>query len=70
MQFKTYSLTLLFCFAQTALAFPRMTGEEFERVARQVTPDSMPDIRDGQLGRIIQYDSVPAFTGTKQIPGQ
>ena len=70
MQFKTFGLTALLCIAQTALAFPRVSPEEFNRILERADTSMMPDIRDGQIGRVVQYDPVPAFTGTKQIPGK
>jgi hypothetical protein len=66
MQFKLFAAASLLAFVQTALAFPRVTPEEFKRVVRDAA--SRPEIRDGQVGRVVRFDPPPSFTGTKKIP--
>ena len=69
MQFKLLAFAALLSFVQSAMAFPKMNGEEFRRVVRDAAKQK-PDIRDGQVGRIVKFDPVPANTGTKKIPGK
>jgi hypothetical protein len=69
MQFKTFVLTALLCVTQTAVAFPKVTPEEFKRIVTEAS-SMQPEIRDGQVGRLVQFDPVPTFTGTKKIPGK
>jgi hypothetical protein len=69
MQLKIFATAALLSAVQTALAFPRITPEEFKRVVRDAAKQK-PDVRDGQVGRVVQFDPVPSFTGTKKIPGK
>jgi hypothetical protein len=69
MQLKLLATTALLSLVQTALAFPRMTADEFRRVIREAASADMPDIRDGQVGRIVNFDPPLAFNGTMKIPG-
>jgi (2Fe-2S) ferredoxin len=69
MQFKTFVLTALLCVTQSAVAFPKVTPEEFKRIVRQVSSVE-PEVRDGQVGRLVQFDPVPDYIGTKKIPGK
>jgi hypothetical protein len=67
MQFKFFTLAALL---STVSAFPKMHPTEFRRLVQEAAdPANTPEIRDGQVGRMIQFDPVPAFTGTKKIPG-
>ena len=70
MQLKTLALVSLLGLAQTALAFPKVTPQEFQRLVREAASKPQPEVRDGQKGRVVKFDPVPAFTGTKQIPGE
>ena len=70
MQFKTFGLTALLCLTQTVLAFPKVSPEEFNRILERMDSTQMPDVRDGQIGRVIQFNPVPADTGPKIIPGE
>lgn len=70
MQLKTFALTALLSTTRSALAFPRVKPEEFRRMVEEAASAPEPEIRDGQLGRIIQFDPVPAYIGTKKIPGE
>ena len=72
MQFKLFAVTGLLAFIHVALAFPKATPENMKRMFDQAASlhrKSRPEMRDGQVGRMIQYDPVPKFTGTKKIPG-
>src|ERR1700742_3654626 len=67
MQFKFFTLAALL---GTVSAFPNIHPAEFRRLVQEAAnPANSPEIRDGQVGRVVQFDPVPAFTGTKKIPG-
>jgi hypothetical protein len=66
MQLKLVATAALLASVQTAVAFPRMSSEEFKRVVRDAA--NRPETRDGQVGRVVRFDPVPSFTGTKKIP--
>jgi len=68
MQLKTFAIASLLTLAQTALAFPKVSPQEFKRMVEEAANKPKPDIRDGQTGRIVKFDPVPSFTGTKKIP--
>jgi hypothetical protein len=72
MQFKLFTLTGLLALTQFALAFPKASPENIKRMLDQAESlrSRRPDIRDGQVGRRIEYDPVPKFLGTKKIPGK
>lgn len=67
MQLKLLAFTALLSAVQTAVAFPKVTPQEFRRVVRDAARQK-PDIRDGQVGRVVKFDPVPSFLGTKKIP--
>lgn len=69
MQLKTFALTALLALTQTAVAFPKITPDEFKRIVNDAS-SRRPEIRDGQRGRIVKFDPVPKYTGTKKIPGE
>jgi hypothetical protein len=65
--------TGLLAFSQVALAFPRARPEDLKRMVEMygsLDRRTGPEVRDGQVGRLIQYDPVPKFLGTKMIPGK
>jgi hypothetical protein len=77
MQLKLFAFTGLLAFSQVALAFPSTRPEDLKRImedygrrTRRPEVRTGPEVRDGQVGRIIQYDPVPSFLGTKMIPGK
>ena len=68
MLFKSLATATLL--ASSAFAFPKVTKSEFERIVAEAEKASgKPEIRDGQVGRIIKFDPPMSFQGTKAIPG-
>ena len=61
MQLKLIAFTALLTAVQTAVAFPKVTPQEFRRVVRDAARQK-PDIRDGQVGRVVKFDPVPSFS--------
>jgi hypothetical protein len=84
MQFKLLAATSLLALAQTVAAFPKATPENLKRMFDNVSElhrhrghhhpkpqkPQEPEMQDGQLGRIVKFDPVPSFIGTKMIPGK
>ena len=48
MQLKSFVLAAL-AVAQTALAFPKVSPQEFKRIVQEAASNNRPDIRDGQV---------------------
>lgn len=50
-------------------AFPKFNAADFKRAVENAAANAKPEIRDGQIGRLVKYDAPLAFSGTKKIPG-
>jgi hypothetical protein len=65
------ALTTAVLLATSVSAFPKVHPAEFRRIVQDAAASgNMPEIRDGQIGRLIQFEPPMAFNGTKKIPGQ